>query len=147
MPAMTRGENSHLIQPSFPAQINGPDTLSTCLIRFFPGNSHFQGNRITALLPRELNPFRNHLVADLEIDPRLEGHLARFSAIQTHPCCRSHLALDFPGLRRNGSSSYIINQAQDFLEQAPRHRHLGQLKCDVPAMADYFRTDLQQFLL
>ena len=29
----------------------------------------------------------------LEISPRLEGHLARFAAIQTHPSCRFHLAV------------------------------------------------------
>ena len=41
----------------------------------------------------------------LEIGPRLEGRLSRFSAIQTHLACRFYLAVDFPGLRRNGSSS------------------------------------------
>ena len=78
----------------------------------------------------------------LEIGPRLEGRLARFAAIQTHPSCRFHLAVDVPGLRRNGSWSQIINQAQDFPEQFPRHRHLGQLERDVAAMADH-RTEIQ----
>ena len=31
--------------------------------------------------------------------PRLEDDLPRFFAIQTHPSCRFHLAVDFPGLR------------------------------------------------
>ncbi len=53
----------------------------------------------------------------LEIDPRLEGHLPRFSAIQTHLSCRFQLAVDVPGLRRSGSWSQIINQEQDFPEQ------------------------------
>jgi hypothetical protein len=61
----------------------------------------------------------------LEIGPRLQGHLPKFSAIQTHPSSRFHLAVDFPGLRRSGSRSQIINQAQDFPEQFARHRHLG----------------------
>ena len=40
----------------------------------------------------------------LGISPRLEGHLTRFSAIQTRLSCRVHLAVDFLGLRRSGSS-------------------------------------------
>ncbi len=78
----------------------------------------------------------------LEIGPRSEGHLPRFSAIQTHPFCRFHLAVDFPGLRRSGSSSQIIDQAQDFPERLSWHGNLGQLERDVPAMADNFGTDL-----
>ncbi len=78
----------------------------------------------------------------LEIGPRLEGHLPIFSVIQTHPSCRFHLAVDFPGLRRSGSWSQIINQTRDFPEQLPRHRNLGQLERDVPAMADNFGADL-----
>ena len=35
---------------------------------------------------------------------------------------RDLLAVDSLGLRRSGSSSQIINQAQDFPEQVPRHR-------------------------
>jgi hypothetical protein len=61
----------------------------------------------------------------LEIDLSLEGHLPRFSAIQTHLSRRFYLAVEFPGLRQSGSSSQINNQAQDFLEQTSRHRHLG----------------------
>jgi len=50
----------------------------------------------------------------LEIDLSLEGHLPRFSAIQTHLSRRFYLAVEFPGLRQSGSSSQINNQAQDF---------------------------------
>ena len=82
----------------------------------------------------------------LEISPRLEAHLPSFSAIQTHSSCRFHLAVDAPGLRRSGSWSQIIDQAQDFPEQFPRHRHLGQLERDVAAMADHLGTDLHQLL-
>ena len=63
----------------------------------------------------------------LVIGPRLEGHFI-FLAIQTHLSCRFLLAVDSLGLRRSGSSSQIINQAQDFPEQVPRHRHLSQLR-------------------
>ncbi len=52
----------------------------------------------------------------LEIGPRLEGQLSIFSVIQTDPFCRVLLAVDFPGLRRSGSWSQIIDQAQDFPE-------------------------------
>jgi hypothetical protein len=76
----------------------------------------------------------------------LEGHLYRFSTIQTHPSCRFYLAVDFPGLRRNGSSSQIINQAQDFLQQASWHGNLGQLEGDIPAVADDLGPDLHQLL-
>ena len=58
----------------------------------------------------------------LVIGPRLEGHSVIFLAIQTHLSCRFLLAVDSLGLRRSGSSSQIINQAQDFPEQVPRHR-------------------------
>ncbi len=44
---------------------------------------------------------------------RLKGHSVIFLAIQTHLSCRFLLAVDFPGLRRSGSWSHIINQAQD----------------------------------
>ena len=40
----------------------------------------------------------------LEIGSRPEGHLPRFSALQTHPSCRVLLAVDSLGLRRSGSS-------------------------------------------
>ena len=61
----------------------------------------------------------------LVIGPRLEGHSVIFLAIQTHLSCRFLLAVDSLGLSRSGSSSQIINQAQDFPEQVPRHRHLS----------------------
>jgi len=38
----------------------------------------------------------------LVIDPRLEDHSVIFLAIQTHPSCRFHLAVDSLGLRRAG---------------------------------------------
>ena len=57
----------------------------------------------------------------LVIGPRLEGPSVIFLAIQTHLSCRFLLAVDSLGLRRSGSSSQIINQAQDFPEQVPRH--------------------------
>jgi len=37
------------------------------------------------------------------------------------------LSVDFLGLRRNGTSLQIINQAQEILEQASRHGNLDQL--------------------
>jgi hypothetical protein len=40
----------------------------------------------------------------------------------------------------------IIDQAQDFPKQVPRHGNLGQLERDVPAMADHLRADLDQLL-
>ena len=80
----------------------------------------------------------------LVIGQRVEGHLVVSLVIQAYLSRTFHLTVDFLGLRRSGSSSQIITQAQDFLEQAPRHRHLGQLERDVPAMADHFRTDLHQ---
>ncbi len=76
----------------------------------------------------------------------MEGHSVNFLAIQTHLSCRFLLAVDSLGLRRSGSSSQIINQVQDFPEQFPRHRHLGQLERDVPAMAANFGPDLDQLL-
>ncbi len=99
--------------------------------------SHRQGNRIP------LQPSDGMI---LVIGPRLEGHSVTFLAIQIHLSCRFLLAVNSLGLRRSGSSSQIINQAQDFLEQAPRHRYLGQLERDVPAMADNFGPDLDQLL-
>jgi len=35
-----------------------------------------------------------------------------------------------------------IDEAEDFLEQFPRHRHLGQLERDVAAMADHLGANL-----
>ncbi len=36
--------------------------------------------------------------------------------------------VDFPGLGRSGSWPQIINQAQDFPVQVPRHGNLDQLE-------------------
>ncbi len=54
--------------------------------------------------------------------------------------------MDFLGLRRSGSWSQIINQAQDFPKPIPGHGDFGQLERDVPAMADNFGPDLDQLL-
>jgi len=74
---------------------------------------------------------------------------SQFDQVRRHPDaplphfspCRRFLCL-----RRNGSSSQIINQAQDFPEQFPRHGDLGKLECDVPAMADNLGADLDKLL-
>ncbi len=71
-----------------------------------------------------------------------EAHSTNFAVIQTHLSHRFYLVVDFLGLRRSGSWSKIINQAQDFPEQFPRHHHLGQSERDVAAMADDFGADL-----
>jgi hypothetical protein len=57
----------------------------------------------------------------------LKGHSVNFLTIQTHLSCRFLLAIDSLGLRRSGSSSQIIDLPWDYLEQASRNRHLGQL--------------------
>ncbi len=82
----------------------------------------------------------------LEIGPRLEGHSGIFLVIQAHLSCRFLPAVDLPGLRRSGSWSQIINQAQDFPEQFPRHGNLGQLERDVPTVPLHLRPDLHQLL-
>ncbi len=56
------------------------------------------------------------------------------------------MAVDFPGLRRSGSWSQVIDQTQDYPEQFPRHRHLGHLERDVAAVADDLRADLDELL-
>ena len=78
--------------------------------------------------------------------PCPEGHFPIFSAIQAYLSRTFHLAVDSLGLRRNGPSSEIINQTQDFLEQFPRHRHLGQLKRDVLPVTDPLRANFRQLL-
>ncbi len=60
--------------------------------------------------------------------------LVIFFSIRTHLACLFLLAVVSSGLRRNGSSSQVINQGQDFPEELPRHGNLGQLERDVPAM-------------
>ena len=72
--------------------------------------------------------------------------MANFVVIQTHPSVDFCVAVDFLGLRRSGSWSQIINQAQDIPEQFPRHRRLGQLERDVPVTADQLGADLDQLL-
>ena len=73
-----------------------------------------------------------------------EGNLPIFSVIQIPFSCRFLLAVDFLGLRRNGSSSQIINQGQYFLEQASWHGNLGQLESNIAAMADDLGSNLHQ---
>ena len=82
----------------------------------------------------------------LAIGLHLEGHSVILLAIQTCLSCRFLLAVDSLGLRRNGSSPQVINQAQDFLEQASRDGNLGQLERDVPAMAHDLGPNLDQLL-
>ena len=77
---------------------------------------------------------------------RFEAHLANFLVMQTHPSRQFLLTVYFAGLRRNGSSSQIINQAQDFPEQFPRHGNLGQLERDIAAVAHDLGADLDQLL-
>ena len=48
-----------------------------------------------------------------------------FPAIRTHLSDCFAPAVDFLGLRRSRSSSQTIDQAQYFLEQAPRYRHFS----------------------
>ena len=50
-----------------------------------------------------------------------EAHSANLVVIRTPLSRHFHLAADFPGLRRSGSLSQIINQARSFPEQFPRH--------------------------
>ncbi len=80
----------------------------------------------------------------LEIGRRMEGHLLRFSAIQIHSSRHFQLAVEFLGLCRSGFWSQIINQIQDFLEQASRHRYLGQLERDITPVAGDLGADLHQ---
>ena len=56
------------------------------------------------------------------------------------------MAVDFLGLRRNGSSLRIIDQARDFPEQVPRHSNLGRLECDIATMTNDLGPDLHQLL-
>jgi hypothetical protein len=48
--------------------------------------------------------------------------------------------------RRNGWSPQAVDPAQDFGEEHPRHRHLGQLEDDVAAVAHDPGADLDQLL-
>jgi hypothetical protein len=82
----------------------------------------------------------------LGISPRFEGHLPIYSAIQAHPSRLFVLAVGSLGLRRSGSSSQIIDQAQDVNEQASRDRDLGKLERDVSTMVDDLGADLDELL-
>ena len=74
----------------------------------------------------------------------LKRHFPIIHVVRTHLSCQFHLAVDFPGLRRNGSSSQVINQGQDFLEQASRYGGFGQLESHIAAMVDDLSSDLYQ---
>ena len=98
---------------------------------------HRRGNRI---------PFAAIRWPDFGNQPSLGRPFAQISRHSDTPLLSFYLAVDVPGLRRSWSWSQIIDQAQDFPEQFPRHRHLGQLEGDVAAMADHLGTDLHQLL-
>jgi hypothetical protein len=76
----------------------------------------------------------------------LEGYFSIISAIQTDLSCHFLLTVDFLGLRRSEPWPKITDQARDCLEQLPRHRNLGELKCDITAVADHLGSNLDQFL-
>ncbi len=63
--------------------------------------------------------------------PSLGRPFAQIFRLPDTPSCRFHLAVDFPGLRRSGSWSQIISQAQDVGEQASRDCDFGELERDV----------------
>ncbi len=56
------------------------------------------------------------------------------------------MLLDGPPSWRQRGRPQPIDEAEDFLEQLPRHRHLGQLERDVPAVADHLGADLHELL-
>jgi hypothetical protein len=73
--------------------------------------------------------------------------LASFFVIRIRLSCHFRSSVDDLGLRRNGSSSPVINQGQDLLEQAPWHSHLGQLERYITAMANDLGHNLHQLQL
>ncbi len=81
----------------------------------------------------------------LVIGLRLESSVIFFT-VQTHLSCRFLLAIDSLGLRRSGSSPQFIDPPQDLPKQVPRHRHVGQLERDVPAMTINLSSNLDQLL-
>ena len=70
--------------------------------------------------------------------------MATFSVIQTHLPRHFYLTVDFFGLRRNGSSSWIIPQVRYLLEQALWHGDFRHLERELATMTDHLRTDLHQ---
>ena len=76
--------------------------------------------------------------------PSLEAHLTNFVVIRTHLFCHFHHVVDYPGLRRNGSSARIFNQTQYFLGQTSWHANPGQLEGDIAAMTNDLGSDLHQ---
>ncbi len=57
--------------------------------------------------------------------PCLKDRFPIIPVIQMQLSCRFYLAVTFLALRRNGSWSQIIDQAQDFPEQFLRQGHLS----------------------
>ncbi len=88
--------------------------------------SHQQGNYI---------PFAAIRWHDFGDRPALGRPFGHFFAIQTHPSCRFHLAVDFLGLRRSGFSTQLINPPQDFPKQVPRHSDFRHLERGVATTA------------
>ena len=88
--------------------------------------SHGQGNRI---------PYAAIRWPDFGDRPAFGRPFARIFRHSDTPRLSFWRAVDVPGLRRSGPWSRIIDQARDFPERFPRHRHLGQLERDVPAEA------------
>ena len=56
------------------------------------------------------------------------------------------MLLDGPPSWRQRGRPQPIDETEDFSEQLPRNRNLGQLERDVPAVAHDLGTDLHQFL-
>ncbi len=77
---------------------------------------------------------------------RLEGDSVILLVIKTHLSWCFLLAIDPFSLRRSGSSSQIINQAQEVGEQAFRDRDLGELEREIATVANDLGADLDQLL-
>ncbi len=73
-----------------------------------------------------------------------EADITIFSTIQTHLSCHFHLVFYSLDLRRNGSSSQVINQAQNLLEKASWDRNLCQLESDIAAMTNDLGPNLHR---
>jgi hypothetical protein len=70
----------------------------------------------------------------LEIGPRLEGNLPKYSTIQMYPSRRFHMAVDSLDLRWRGSSSRFSDPPKDFSQQVPGHDDLSHPESDVAAI-------------
>ncbi len=75
-----------------------------------------------------------------------------FHALRAHPslgsahlfCRATWIRLDRAPSWRQGGRSQPIDEAEDFPEQLPWHRHLRQLEGDVSSLENHLRTDLHQ---